>query len=251
MKTISVFPNFYSFSKNFVFFQLKRNVEREFLDLDVNVTCQLESGGFIKLFLEGPDEEAAFNFIKSMHVIKRQIDTLEPGQNCVGRCMDVGKHGFGLFIDIGLRIPNKKDALLPLHELRNKLVKNQKIPLRTISRTFGFVDGLPLKVKIERIESKKSIFLTLAPEQVNIYEKWVRDGKDRLIVCGTTFSRLHDAIKKFNQHGDIHSIDPIGLFEFILTCKEDTSARGMLPIIGRLIPASMSIFSPKNVKNWF
>lgn len=251
MKTIVIIPISYSFSTRHVFHEFKTYASQEFLDLDVNYEFTYIEPGQIKTKLQGPDEEVATNFIKTNFISRTLINTLNTGEIKQGACVQVGKYGFGLFVNIGIIDPQKKDVLLPLFALREQLVKNQKLSLRPIISRFGLIDGFPIPVYVSSINDNEQIFVKLADTQIEKYNEWIKRGLDRLFICGTTSSIIFKVIREINQYDDILSVDRLGLFEFALIFKEDTSAKGMLPIIGKKISSKMAIFSPKNFVNGF
>ncbi|MHA1314452.1 MAG: DUF2110 family protein [Candidatus Helarchaeota archaeon] len=247
MKTINILPKIYSFPKQIIYSELKNYINREFIDLDLNVKIDFISKAQIKISLEGPDEEIAHNFLKKSFVTISSLNSIKTGLVKRGRCISVGKHGFGLFVNIGLIEPKKKDALLPLFELRTQLLDDQDFSLRSIIDLFGFIDGFPLEVEISEINEKDQVFVRLTNNQIDIFKSWIEKSLDRLFVYGINSKNLYKIISQINQFGDIHSVDRLGLFDFILILKEDTSAKGMLPILGKKIQAKMNFFSPKMI----
>ena len=63
--------------------------------------------------------------------------------------------GFGIFVDIGIENPYK-EVLLPLHTLRDQLVKGEKLSANEIIQRYGFMDNFPVEIVIIKIENPQS-----------------------------------------------------------------------------------------------
>jgi hypothetical protein len=56
------------------------------------------------------------------------------------------------------------------------------------------------------------------------------------------------ALRKAGLNRDVLNVEPLGLFEFAVTCKLGTDAAGLIPKIGKnLRSATFTVFDPKRL----
>ncbi|MBN1328464.1 MAG: DUF2110 family protein [Candidatus Heimdallarchaeota archaeon] len=233
-------------------FQLFRNdISEAIKDLDVAMkSISFDEFGFVTLELDGEDEVVAANYLTKLFGQSIPLDKIKNGEILKGYICSSGQVGFGLFIDIGIKQPYAVDALIPLYTLREQLANGLKIPVRKIIDDFALIDTLPLEIIIEKVNiGMKKIEAKLTPDQIAIFEKWRDEGLEKLIVVGAFEGEIATALEKTSHDKDVISLEKLGWMEFVLTCKFNTSAKGLIPHIGRVLPkARFEIFSPSNIK---
>src|SRR6056297_1052169 len=157
---------FYSYDEN-SYFHLKKKFLRTFHHIieeripeDLNVSLKeivfsMEDRPIITL--EGDNEEDLvfmINILKEITGMVRDAKEIRKGDVMYGLLKNVGKFGFGLFVDVGIKNP-EKDVLLPLHYLRDILVDGEKMSLTDIVELYGFMNHFPVEIKIVDIEKDK------------------------------------------------------------------------------------------------
>ncbi|MHA1306493.1 MAG: DUF2110 family protein [Candidatus Heimdallarchaeota archaeon] len=250
MQKIRLSTKLYS-NKTEVFRKMKNAIHTEFRDLTVNIDSMLfNESGFVTIELSGEDEVVACNYLKSFYGESKQFSELKEGDTLKGFVCSSGKVGFGLFVDIGIKEPYAIDALIPLFNLRKQLAENKKIPTRKIIDIYGLVDNLPLEITIENTSiGLKKIEARLSDKQVEMFSEWVEEGLDKLYILGAFEAEIDDVLYKTKHDKDIIKIEKLGWIEHIITCKFNTSAKGLIPHIGKLLPkAKFEIFAPGVIK---
>ncbi|NHJ85517.1 MAG: DUF2110 family protein [Asgard group archaeon] len=230
---------------------IKEEIEDHIKDLDVHVeSFVIEESGFINVTLNGEDEIAASNFLISIYGQSLNFDKLKEGDILKGYITSSGKVGFGVFVDIGIKEPYAVDALIPQYTLRKQLAKDLKLPTRKIIEMYGLIDNLPIEITIDKVSiGMKKIEARFSEQQLLLFNTWIEEGLDRLYIIGAFDNEIKYALSKTNHTNDIIAIEKIGWMEYILTCKFNTSAKGLIPEIGRILQKTrFEIFSPGNIK---
>ena len=168
----------------------------------------------------------------------------------LGYLVDVGKIGYGLYIDIGIKNPKYIDPLIPLHRLREQTLM-QKHSVRFISKSLAFVEHLPLEIKITNIDHiNQKIEAQLAPSTLNRMNKWIKDDHERLLVFGIPEHLLKDTLAKTYHIQDIYEFEKLGVFEHALRCKRSTHASGIITAIGpKLRGVPMHLIIPHEMED--
>ena len=249
MKKLKLLTKIYS-SKKLVFGHIQREIEEQIKDLNVTIKSTiLDDDGFVTIALEGEDEIAAGNYIASLFGESKEFADLKEGDIVKGYICSSGKVGFGIFVDIGIKTPYQVDVLVPMFVLREQLLEGKKIPVRKIIELFGLIDNFPLELQLTMVSvGTKKIEGRLSDNQVAMFKKWVEDGLDKLYILGTSRETIQDVLKDTRHSHDIVEIETVGWMENVLTCKFNTSAKGLIPRIGKILPrAKFEIFSPAQV----
>lgn len=219
-------------------------------ELDVKITkLNAERSGHIKAILEGEDEEFVENILLQKFGIVPKVQDIHLGSVFRGQLIDVGKVGYGLYVDIGIKRPQKMDALVPLFKIRNQF-NMQNRPLRTITNALVLVENLPVEIKIIDFDTShnkiEAEFTSSFQDRIN---SWINDDHERLLVVGTSKAILDNALSEAGHTVDIYEIEKLGQFEYSLRCKRSTRASGILAAIGpKLKGIPMYIFIPKEVE---
>ena len=176
------------------------------------------------------------------------LEEIEIGQSYLGRVVTPDKLGFGIFIDIGLRgIKGGRDALLPLYNIR-AFVDDENISNREFVKRYGLVDGLPIQVRVNKLEKEGSlkIEVDLDQEYIDMIDDWKKDGRERLIITKTFKKEIINSLKNNNlikYIDEILSLDPL---TSVIICDKKTRASGLLSKIGNdLKNKPIGIFNPK------
>ncbi|MBS7248138.1 MAG: DUF2110 family protein [Candidatus Jordarchaeales archaeon] len=211
----------------------------------------LDDNGRIVVVLEGEDEEAARNFLAERHGCTRSFDELEEGKTYVGRAVNPLNYGYGFYVDVGVTYPKPKDALIPLYKLREQLLDGRKIPLRAIVDAYCFIDNLPIRVRVVKVEpASGKIEAELSNEELVRLDEWLKSRLDRVVVCGATRQQVRRAITKSGHLKDIVSLERLGLMEHAIVCKYGTDAPGIIAEIGEQLKyAALKAFIPKKVRS--
>jgi len=131
-------------------------------------------------------------------------------------------------------------------------VDGRKTALRKIAELFGFCENLPINVKVTRVnEEENRIAAELSTGQVEKYVGWRESLLDRLPVLGASRYEVEKTLEYANLDRDVIGVEPLGMFEYALTCKLGTDAAGLIPKIGRKLPsATFSIFSALRIRSF-
>jgi hypothetical protein len=154
-----------------------------------------------------------------------------------------------LHVDIGIFSPSTIDAIISLERLQAQLVDGRRMALKKIAELFGFVENLPLTVKVCSVDKGNSrVEAVLSEKQLALYRSWTKSLLDRLVVLGASFNETMLSLKKARCNRDVVNIEPLGLFENAIVCKLGTDAVGLIPKIGKkLWNANFSIFNPREI----
>lgn len=212
--------------------------------------CGVSSLGLVQIAISGEDEKVALNYLRGqIGLCPTFLQHAEKFSTVKGYVASLNKKE--LYVDIGIISPFSIDAAIPLKRLQAQLVDGRKMALKKIADLFGFVENLPLNIKICSVDKEKSrIEAMLSEKQLALYRSWTKSLLDRLIVLGASFNEIVLASKKTGCNRDVVNIERLGLFENAVVCKLGTDAVGLIPKIGRkLRNANFSIFNPtKNAK---
>lgn len=202
----------------------------------------------IVVSIEGEDKEFVVNALAKEYGKSLQSDDLSPNTVYSGRILDVGKVGYGLYVDIGVTDSPRMDALVPLHKMREQL--NLSAPLRTLTEAFVLVDFLPVEVILTNIDLYNNrVEAEFNQNLISRIKEWLHDDHERLLVFGANQKQIENNLKKSGHREDIYEIEQLGKFEFSLRCKRSTRASGILAAIGpRLRGVPMHLFIPDELK---
>lgn len=217
-------------------------------DLKVQIKkLEIAGGGWISIEHDGEDSEVFTEALKRRYgTAAIQFSRLELGDTYHGFVVSSGKVGYGLYIDIGILSPSKRDGLYPLHKMRTQLVDGEVQPLKQIARRFCLYDGLPLNVRIEGLETAERISLALTERQESFFKDWEKYPFDRVVVIGEPAGRVEAALRKADLDKDIVGVERLSLSSSILTCKLGTEAPGVISKLGpNLTSARLHPFIPR------
>jgi len=208
--------------------------------------CGVSSRGLVQIAVSGEDEKVALNYLRGqIGLCPTFLQYVEKFSTVKGSVASLNKKE--LYVDIGIVSPSTIEAAIPLTLLQAQLVDGRKMALEKIADLFGFVENLPLSVKICSVnKEKRRVEAVLSEKQLALYRSWTKSLLDRLIVLGASFNEIMLALKKTGCNRDVINTERLGLFENAVVCKLGTDAVGLVPKIGRkLRNASFSIFNPR------
>lgn len=208
----------------------------------------ISSHGLVQITVLGEDEKVALHYLdREIGLCPTSLENMEKFSTAKGYISSLNKKE--LHVNIGFSSSSMIDAAIPLKRLQAQLVDGRKMALKKIADVFGFVENLPLSVKICSVNKEKSRVEAVLPrKQLSIYRSWTKSLLDRLIVLGEPFNEVMLSLKRTRCHRDVINIEPLGLFENAVACKLGTDAVGLIPKIGgKLRNANFSIFNPREI----
>ena len=186
-----------------------------------------------EISISGPEEIFVLNLLKKEIGTINEFKDIKTGQIYKGTLIDVGKVGFGIFVDCAILNP-KIDVLLNLNVLRDQLCAGKKKSLREIIKAYDFIDHFPVEVKITEINAEKhQIQGRLSDAFLNLYQKITSENLEGIFVSGATKNQFKKALIKRGHLRDIVSIERYGFLEHIVIFKENTDAPGIIAHIGK------------------
>ncbi len=249
MKTVTLFSRAYGKKRKHLLDVVKSEVNSMIDELDVRLArFGTDKKGHLTLSFEGQDTEFAINFLVKEYGTSVRLENVKEGSNVPGVLLEVGKVGYGLYVDIAATSSTRVDVLIPLHRIRDQF--GTKKPLRTLAKSLVLVDNFPVNVKITNVDRRANkIEGELGQDTLTRFEEWMHDDHERLLVFGADLNMIENALRKTRHLEDIYEFEKLGAFEHALQCKRSTRASGILAAIGpkmRGIP--MHLFIPKEIE---
>jgi hypothetical protein len=249
LKSVTLFSRVYGKKRKHLLDAVKSEVTSMIDELDVRLArFGTDKRGHLSLSFDGQDSEFAINYLvkkygKSIGIGNVKEDTILPGS-----FLEVGKVGYGFYVDIAAISAKRVDVLIPLHRIRDQL--SIRKPLRTIAKALVFVDDLPIDVKITSVDTRANkIEGELAQTTIIRFEEWMQDDHERLLVFGANQDMIEIALRKSRHLEDIYEFEELGKFEYSLRCKRSTRASGIVAAIGpKLRGIPMHLFIPKEIE---
>jgi len=213
----------------------------EGLEVD-KLDLKIVKRGWVKVSIEGEDEAVASSILKRAYGEVPSMEEVREGTVLRGFAVDVGKVGYGLYVDAFLE---DKDALFPLYEMRRLLSRGRKLPARMLMRLYGIVENRPIQVLIKKVQ-RGEVEVTLSDDQISEFRRWLRRKLDVLVVTGATDREVRRALIRTDHLRDVIKIERLAFLAHALVCKSDTDAKGLIPEVGPHLPGSkLGVFSPK------
>ena len=225
----------------------------EDLDIKAEVTAS-EAGKWVQVTLSGEDEPIATNYLrKEFGICPISLKNVKKYSILKGYIINFGKSPDTLFVDFGVFQPQIAYAPLTLRHMQAVLADGRKLALKKIAELFGFYNGLPVRVKVTAIDVDKNVVeAELATEQLEKFTAWRESLLDRLIVLGSSLKEVKRMLNHTGLDRDIIDIEPLGVFEYALTCKLGTDAAGVISQVGRnLKNARFVVFNPRKIREIF
>jgi hypothetical protein len=234
--------------------QIDEALKLSFEDLDVEAKILgVAAGRWVQIALAGEDESIAANYItKEIGFCPTSFENVKKFSTLNGYITNLEKSREELSIDVGVFQPKIVHATIPLRCLQAQLVDGRKIALRRIVELFGFCEDLPINIKVVHVNREGSLIeAELSTRQVEKYEVWQESLLDRLIVIGASLYEVKRMLEYAKLNRDVISVEPLGMFEYALTCKLGTDAAGLIPKIGRILKnARFAVFNPRKISGF-
>jgi hypothetical protein len=201
------------------------------------------NNGWIDIRAKGEDAEALVNLLQQRYGrAPGESSRVERWDVCKGFITGSGKVGFGVYVDIGIMQPTRKDALYPLHRMRAQLADGVSKPCREILDENALVDYLPVKVVVTEVDGEK-LSVELADETRELLLSWKRLPFDRVLAVGVRPQQAENAVKSAGLQYDVIKVETLSPFFQCLLCKIGTEAPGIIAKIGgRLRGARLASF---------
>jgi len=229
---------------------LQRTLDSMVVGLEARIKILgLVGRGWVKVGAQGEDEAVAINQLRrSFGLAPSSLEALKLPCTLCGNAIDMGKVGYGIYVDIGISSPSVVDALIPLHTLRAQLADGGKESVRRIAEVYGLVDNLPLSLRLTRVDVvSRRLEADLSDAQVTLFEGWVRDGLERVLALGLPLEDAEEALRRSRLERDVVGIESLGLFEHSFLCKLGTQAPGIIGRLGKYLPGiRVHALSPAN-----
>jgi len=188
-----------------------------------------------EILISGPEEVFILNILKKKIGAIHEFEDVNLNDVFKGVLVDVGKVGFGIFVDCAILNP-KVEVLLNLHDLRTQLCNGKTVSLTEIIKTYDFINRFPVYIKIVAIDKeKKQIQGILDKKTLAIYEKLIAENLEAVFVSGETKGQFKKALEKTGHYRDIVSIERFGFLENIVILREFTTAPGIIADIGKFL----------------
>ena len=117
-------------------------------------------------------------------------------------------------------------------------------------KLFCLYDNMPLEVKIAKDVKResKTVEALLSEAQLSLFRSWIRSRFDRLIILGSLFSEVEQAVKLSRHSRDVIKTESLGVLEQVVLCKLGTDAVGLIQKLGRYLKSAVLVpFSPKKI----
>ncbi len=204
--------------------------------------------GRVTVHLDGADSEFAANLLVDRFGSAVTLNRVHNGDQLHGYLIDVGKVGYGLYVDVGISNSSRVDALIPLYSLRESLGVDRG-SVRQIAKSAVLVENLPVRIEVTEVDTfHRKVTASLSKSEVSRILSWFEDDHERVIVLGADRDEVRRALIRTGHLSDIYRFEELGVFEQVLVCKRTTRASGILSAIGPLIPTTMHLFIPDEAR---
>jgi len=189
----------------------------------------------VEITILGPEEVFIVNMLKKEIGTIQEFKNLKNDMRLKGNLVDVGKVGFGLFVDCGILNP-KTDVLISLHTLRDQLCNFKEKSLPEIIKAYDFINEFPVHVKINKIDlEKQNAQGELDIPTLNFFKKVLDEDLEAVYVSGETKGQLKKALIKTGHLRDIVSIYRHNFIDNVVLLSDNTEAPGIIADIGKYL----------------
>ena len=187
---------------------------------------------WLQIRARGDDAEAFLNLLKEKYgESSTQRSTLERWDIRKGFITGSGRVGFGVYVDLGIAEPVRKDALYPLHRMRAQLSDGIPKSSREIVIENALSDYFPVHVIVTELEGE-NITVELTDESREQLLRWRRLLFDRVIATGIDRAYAERVVRESRLDFDVIKVETLSLLVQCLVCKSDTDAPGVIAKIG-------------------
>ena len=223
-----------------------------FPDTSINIKKLRKFDKRFEITISGPEEQFVYNLLKKEIGSINEFKDIKIEKEYRGSLVDVGKVGFGLFVDCAIMNPNM-DVLINLHTLRKQLCRGSDRSLKEIIEAYDFIDHFPVYIKITEINSDNNNLLgELAPQTLSFFKKIIAENIEGVFLSGETKGQFKKIITQKGHFRDIITVKRFGFLENLVLLKEGSDAPGIISHIGnRLKNCKLSAIRPKKIKGIF
>ena len=187
---------------------------------------------WLQVRVRGDDAEAFLNLLVEKYgEAPVQRSKIERWDALRGFITGSGQVGFGVYVDVGVLEPAKKDALYPLHRMRAQLADGVGKSSREILYENSLADYFPVDVIVTELDGEK-ITVELADRTRDQLQSWKKLFFDRVITVGIDRDYAEKIVKTAYLGLDVIKIETLSLLVQCLICKFDTDAPGVIAKIG-------------------
>ena len=187
---------------------------------------------WLEVRARGEDAETFLNLLKEKFgeapVLRSKVERWDVRR---GFITGSGRVGFGVYVDIGILQPTRKDALYPLHRMRAQLSDGALKSSREILQENGLLDYFPVDVIVTQLQGE-NVTVELADKSRDLFMWWRKLLFDRVIAAGIDRDYAEKTVKSANLGLDVIKIETLSLLVQCLVCKFDTDAPGVIAKIG-------------------
>lgn len=259
VKTLVLFDQIYNIpkarQKEDVFLRYLKYIKERvkgFPDTSLKIKKLREFDKRFEVSINGPEEVFVYNILKKEIGNIKEFKDINEGAIYNGNLTEVGKVGFGLFVDCAFMNP-KVDVLINLHTLREQLCQRREKSLKQIIDAYDFIDHFPVHVKILKIDRDNlKVQGELAPDSLNLFKKILDENLEAVFLSGETKGQFKKAITRKGHFRDIITVKRFGFLENMILLKEDSNAPGIIYHIGpELENCKFSALRPKRIRKLF
>jgi hypothetical protein len=221
--------------------QIDEMLKLQFEELDVEVkVLGNQTNRWVQVSVSGEDETVAVAYIrKEIGTCPTTIDATEEGSILKGYVSKI-EGNKQLVVDVGFFEPKIVQALVPLSGLQAQLADGKDVTLKAITESYAIAEGVPVSVKITSKESE-GLQAELSPEYIEKLQTWQQSLLDRLIVLRAPKDLVSLTLERTRLDRDVIDVETLGMFEYALTCKLGTDAKGLVSRVGRYMRNSVFV----------
>ncbi|MFX1311113.1 MAG: DUF2110 family protein [Promethearchaeota archaeon] len=225
---------------------------KSFSDTSIKIKKLRKFDKRFMITISGPEERFVYNLLKKEVGSTHEFKNIKVGIEFRGTLIDVGKVGFGLFVDCAILNP-KADVFINLHTLRAQLCNGKKKSLKEIIEAYNFIDNFPVFVKITKIDRVKNKLLgEFSSRTTNFFKKILEENLEGVFLSGETKAQFKKVINRKGHFRDIIAFKRFGFLENIVLLKEGSDAPGIISHIGNeLENCKLSAIRPKKIKKLY
>ena len=223
-----------------------------FSDTSINIKKLRKFDKRFEIIISGPEELFVYNLLKKEIGSINEFKEVKVDKEYKGTLVDVGKVGFGLFVDCAIMNPNM-DVLINLHTLRKQLCKSKEKSLKEIIEAYDFIDHFPVYVKITEIDPVNNKLLgEFASKTLDFFKKIISENIEGVFLSGETKGQFKKIITQKGHFRDIITVKRFGFLENLVLLKEGSDAPGIIAHIGKKLKnCKLSALRPKKIKKLF
>lgn len=203
----------------------------------------------MEITINGPEKVFIKNLLGKEVGMIHEFADIEKDMRIKGNLVDVGKVGFGLFVDCAILNP-KVDVLISLNTLREQLCNGKEKSINEIIKAYDFINEFPVNIKITSIDREKiNLKGSLDPSTLSLYDKLIKENIEAVFLSGETKAQLKKVLEKTGHFRDIVSIKKYGFLENVVILKDTTEAPGIISDIGKYLKnCKLSAIRPERIK---